>query len=317
MKLLKTFKLTLIGAAALCAVLSVTAQAHGTPAALQTTTNTTTRTVFVIMMENHNWDSIKDSSSAPYINQTLLPMAAHTEQYYNPPGLHPSEPNYLWLEAGSNFKITNDSDPLRNHLSTTAHLTTLLDAANISWKAYQEGITGTDCPLASHGKYAAKHNPMIYFDDVTDTNNRQSAYCIAHERPYTELAADLTNNSVARYNFITPDLCNDMHDSGGCATFDSVKNGDRWLSAEVPKILASQAYQQGGVLFITWDESEGGDHPVGMIVLSPDAKVGYSNTIHYTHSSTLRTIEELFNVSPFLGDAANASDLSDLFTAFP
>jgi len=51
-----------------------------------------------------------------------------------------------------------------------------------------------------------------------------------------------------------------------------------------------------------------------MIVLSPLAKGGgYSNNIHYTHSSMLRTIQEIFNVSPLLGDAANANDLSDLF----
>jgi hypothetical protein len=51
-----------------------------------------------------------------------------------------------------------------------------------------------------------------------------------------------------------------------------------------------------------------------MIVLSPLAKGGgYSNSIHYTHSSTLSMIQEIFNVGPLLGDAANATDLSDLF----
>ena len=33
----------------------------------------------------------------------------------------------------------------------------------------------------------------------------------------------------------------------------------------------------------------------------------------YTHSSDLRTMQEIFHVGPFLGDAANATDLSDLF----
>ena len=37
----------------------------------------------------------------------------------------------------------------------------------------------------------------------------------------------------------------------------------------------------------------------------------------YDHSSTLRTIEEIFGVTPMLGDAANATDLSDLFASFP
>ena len=56
----------------------------------------------------------------------------------------------------------------------------------------------------------------------------------------------------------------------------------------------------------------------GLIVLSPKAKGGgYQNTIHYTHSSALRTIQEMLAVSPLLGDAANATDLSDLFVSFP
>src|SRR5947209_2017254 len=66
--------------------------------------------VFVIVMENHNWSSISTSPSAPYIRQTLLRLGAHATQYYNPPGSHPSLPNYLWLEAGTNFGISND-DP--------------------------------------------------------------------------------------------------------------------------------------------------------------------------------------------------------------
>src|SRR4051794_35315767 len=71
-------------------------------------------TVFVILMENHNWTDIKDSPSAPYLN-ALLSQGAHAEAYYNPPGLHPSEPNYLWLEAGTNFGVTNNSNPTVNH----------------------------------------------------------------------------------------------------------------------------------------------------------------------------------------------------------
>src|SRR6266478_3465719 len=127
-------------------------------------------TIFLILMENHNWADFHGSSSAPYLNNTLLPMGSHAEQYYNPPGLHPSLPNYLWLEAGTNFGITNDNDPNSNHQSTTAHLVTQLNNAGISWKTYQEDISGTTCPLTSVNQYAPKHNPFVYFDDVTNTN---------------------------------------------------------------------------------------------------------------------------------------------------
>ncbi|MEO8611830.1 MAG: alkaline phosphatase family protein [Chloroflexota bacterium] len=275
------------------------------------------RTVFVIVMENHNWDQIKDSASAPYINQTLLAQGAHAEAYYNPSDLHPSEPNYLWMEAGTNFGVIDDREPSANHQDSTAHLTYLLDAAGISWKSYQEGIAGDVCPLVSFDHYAAKHNPMVFFDDVTGGNDPNSAYCIAHERPYGELTNDLARGGVARYNFITPDTCDDMHDWSGCQTDDAVKNGDTWLSTAVPPILDSAAYKTNGVIFIAWDEGEGSDGPIGMIVLSPDAKAGYSNDIAYSHSSLLRTLQAIFGVQPWLGDAANATDLSDLFTTFP
>ena len=273
------------------------------------------KTVFLILMENHNWSSIKGSASAPYIN-SLLKSGAHAEQYYNPPGIHPSEPNYLWLEAGQNFGILDDNPPSTNHQSTTAHLVNQLEAANVPWKAYQEDITAGTCPLTGVAGYAPKHCAFVFFDDVTNTNSANAPRCIAHVVPYTNLKADLAANSVSGYVFITPNLCDDMHDT--CApTNDSIKQGDTWLSTEVPKIQASQAYQNGGVILITWDESEGGDFPIGMLAVSSLAKPGFSTATHFTHSSTLRTVQEIFGVTPLLGDAANATDLSEMFTSFP
>lgn len=274
------------------------------------------RTVFIIVMENTRWSSIQGNSDAPYLNSVLLPMASYCEQYYNPPGLHPSEPNYLWLEAGTNFGISDDSEPSVNHQSTTRHLVTLLQNAGISWKSYQEDISGRDVPLVATNGYVPRHNPFVYFDDVTSTNDPNFAYGIAHIRPCGELGADLASNSVARYNFISPNLCHDMHDS--CGPLDNpVRQGDDWLAAQVPLILNSAAYQDDGALFITWDEAIEGDVPIGMIVLSPLARGGgYSNNVYYTHSSTLRTFQEIFGVTPLLGDAANATDLSDLFGGY-
>jgi hypothetical protein len=75
--------------------------------------------------------------------------------------------------------------------------------------------------------------------------------------------------------------------------------------------------KDGATVLITWDEGELGDGPIGMIVLGNNAKVGYMNAIHYDHSSTLRTVQEIMGVSPFLGGAATATDLSDLFTHLP
>jgi hypothetical protein len=285
------------------------------------------KTVFVILMENHNWTGdgnldIKGNPAAPYINNTLVPMASHTENYFNPPGIHPSLPNYLWLEAGTNFGILDDKPPSQDHQSTHKHLVTQLEKAGIPWKAYDENITGKVCPLVDGGGidpdgnqyYGVRHNPFVYFDDVTNHLDRHSAHCIAHVRPFKELAQDLKAKKVASYNFITPNVCDDMHDN--CAG-DPIAHGDTWLSQNVPTILNSTAYRKGGALFIVWDEADKGDGPIGMIVLSPFAKGnGYFNRVHYTHGSALRTVQEIFSL-PLLGDAKKQRDLSNLFKVFP
>jgi hypothetical protein len=273
--------------------------------------------VFLIMMENHNWSDIHGSASAPYINNTLLPMSSYCTNYYdNPSAAHPSLPNYLWLEAGGNFGITNDNNPSSDHQSTTNHLATLLTAAGVTWKAYEEDIPGTNCPVVNVNNYAVRHDPFVYFDDVSgNPPSATNVFCKAHVRPYTELATDLSSDSVAQYAFITPNVCDDMHDN---CTGDPIAQGDTWLSNNVPTILASSAYKNGGAIFITWDESEGGEVPIGMIVLSPFARGGgYSSATRYYHSSMLRTAQEIFGVTPLIRDAANQPDLSALFSSFP
>src|SRR5258706_6249202 len=129
------------------------------------------KTVFVIVMEDQNWNTIKNSPSASYIRDVLLPNVSYANAYYNPKGVHPSERNYLWMEAGTDFGVKTDNPPSDNHQSSTKHLTTLLGANGISWKSYQEDIDGITCPLDEKGLYAPKHNPMVFFDDVTDNNN--------------------------------------------------------------------------------------------------------------------------------------------------
>ena len=166
--------------------------------------------------------------------------------------------------------------------------------------------------MKSHGLYAAKHDPFVFFEDVT----RDPAFCAAHVRPLPELQRDLREGKAARYNFITPNLCNDMHGARGCWTGE-LRRGDDWLALWVPRILASPQYKEGGAIFITWDEGEPGDGPIGLILLSPFAKKGFASEEHFTHSSLLRTLQEIFGVTPLLGDAANAKDLSALFTSFP
>jgi phospholipase C len=287
------------------------------------------QTVFIIMEENHSSTSIYGSVDAPYINNTLVPMGAHVTNYFT--HVHPSEPNYLWLEAGDNLGITNDNDPTAagNEQTTTSHLVTQLTTAGMEWKAYVEGISGTNCPLVSSGTFstgtfAVKHTPQLFFSDVTDNFSATSPTCIAHIRPYTELATDLAGGTVPRYNFITPNLCDDMHGALACLGANLVQTGDAWLQANVPAILASNAFKNGGLLLIVWDEGDeptGGtasDGPLPMLAIGSMVKTNYAGSVAYTHSSTIKSVEEIFSV-PLLRGAADpaTSDLSDLFKTFP
>lgn len=274
------------------------------------------KTAFVIVMENHNWSSIEGNRSAPYINDVLLPSGAFAASYRdNPKHIHPSEPNYIWMEAGDNLAVADNDNPDENYRTTKKHLVTLLATAGVRWRSHQQGIDGKTCPLTPQGDYAPKHNPMVFFTDVTDGNDPHSPNCIAHVRPETELATDLANDAVSGYVFITPDRCHNMHD--GCASGDNVKNGDAYLASVIPIIQASSAYENGGAIFVTWDEGNDGDAPIGMIVLSPLARVGHRSSTPLNHSSLLRTMQEIFAVAPLLRDANNATSLGDLFTQYP
>jgi phosphatidylinositol-3-phosphatase len=281
------------------------------------------QTVFLILMENHNWTDIHGSSSAPYINSLLTNADASwcTNYFDNPAAQHPSEPNYIWLEAGTNaladHTFSTDDDPSASNSSSAPHLGSLMAAKGVTFKDYAEDMPAGMCPITSMGNYAPKHVPFVFFTDIVGSPpSATNATCMKHVVPYTSLQGDLSGGTVAQYNFISPNLCDDMHTD--CGSGDTIKQGDDWLSAQLPIIMGSSAYKNNGAIFITWDESEGGEVPIGMIVLSPKAKgAGYQSTTKYYHSSMVRTVEEIFSLTPLLNDAANQPDLSDLFKSFP
>ncbi len=301
------------------------------------------KTVWIILMENHNWTGnnsgarygdpdIKGSPLAPYVNDVLANTSAYAEQYFNPPGNHPSQPNYLWLEAGTNFGVLADTQPGQPQLTTHKHLVHLLENGGISWRAYAEPDFGSPefdvCPL-DFTYFDVEHLPFVYFNDVNKGLNPQSKECIAHVKPYSDLSTDLANQTSARYNFIMPNLCHDGHEHIKPCDADEPKDNtarsDAWLARNVPLITQSEEYKQGGALFIVWDEAEDNgaysDGPIGMFIKSPFAKGGgtsaYSNNIHYDHSSMLKTFQEIFNAGPLLRAAGDPStqDLSDFFKA--
>lgn len=281
--------------------------------------------IFVILEENHDWESIYKNTDAPYINKSLLPQGAYAGNYHNISvnlgELHPSELNYIFIEAGMvafpDHTFTTDNPPaFNNSTSSQDHLVSLLVKNGYTWSSYQEGISGKDCPISPNNNYDPKHNPFVYFQDVSgNPPSNTNQYCQDHMKPLSKLKNDLAAGRIANYVFITPNLKNDMHDG-------TIAEADSWLSQIVPIISNSKTFKKDGALFITWDEGSetsdkknDGNNPIGMIIESPFVKKNYTNTIAYSHASLLKTIEEIFNITPFLGLAKDpqTQDLFDFF----
>jgi phosphatidylinositol-3-phosphatase len=240
-------------------------------------------------MENHSRKDILGNKDAPFIN-SLAGQNAVADGYRDSL-VHPSEPNYLWLVAGQNFGIRDDNAPADHHIDTQSHLLDQLEMQGVSWKAYMESM-GAPCGLTSKYPYEPKHDPFVYFDDINGwdgTAFQTSARCNEHVVDYSELDRDLAAGTLPKYVFITPNMINDMHDG-------SVAQGDAWLAREVPKILGSDAFNHGGVLFLTWDEGSNNTDDPPMIVISPNARQGMVSQTPFSASSYLKTVQKMLGV---------------------
>jgi hypothetical protein len=172
---------------------------------------------------------------------------------------------------------------------------------------------GEPCGLQSHGPYAVKHDPFAYFTDINGWNGttfQPSTRCREHIVDYVELANDIASGAIPDYVFITPDLNHDMHDG-------TVAEGDTWLATEIPKLVATDVFAQGGVLFLLWDEgANDGDYPP-FIAVSPNAKHGYSSPKAYDTSAYLKTVQAILGLEllPCAKYPDSIPIMSDLFRA--
>lgn len=279
--------------------------------------------VIVIALENHDAEEIYgDTDNAPYIH-SLVEKYAHADDFEDELPLEiPSEPHYVWMEAGTNqFSDVTfiDDNPPSASLSTGSekHLVTQIKKAKngASWLTYQEGLdehTGA-CPIADAGFYAPKHNPFIFFRDVSgDPPSKDAAYCASHHKPYAALERDLSSDDLPGYVFITPNQCHDMHGQRGCPEENPIRTGDTWLKAELPRLI-SYADKHDAVIFIAFDEG-GSTLKLPFIAVGPMVKPHYTGKQRYTHSSLLKSVELVLGLPP-LATVASATDLSDLFPA--
>jgi len=310
----------LVGAVAVPATISAAAGGSAPRATPSTTglcatraTAPTYKHVIVIIEENHSYGSIVGSSSAPYLNRVIASCGVASNVHNV---THNSLPNYLALVGGVPLSqlgpFLNDCAPGScSHLLAGSNLFNQLSTRGAM--SYEESMP-TSCARSSSGNYAVKHNPAVYFSDL-------SAGCSTHD-----VALGSTSNSpllralssertAPAFSLVTPNLCNDMHDCG-------VGTGDAWLSTWLPRITSSTVYKaKDTAVFIVWDEGQGGyagescaanqsdsSCHVATIVVAPSVKKGAKVSTAFTTYSLLKTFEDLLGL-PELNSATTAASM--------
>jgi hypothetical protein len=201
-----------------------------------------------------------------------------------------------------------------------------LIGARLHWHAYMEGMadeTGqpdscvqpepnaADTPPT--GGYAARLNPFAYFHSLLDLGD-----CTENDVPLGELEGDLKKvETTANFNYVSPNLCN-AGIGGQCPAGapDGAAAADAFLSAWVPKILASPAYKQDGLLIVAFGQVNPGaladpaaaaaigDPPkAGALALSRFVSPGGTDGAAYDPYSLERTLADLFRLSPLAAAA--------------
>jgi hypothetical protein len=252
--------------------------------------------IWLIVMENRSYGQVIGSADAPYLNR-LAGAYGLASDYHGV--ARPSEPNYLALISGSTQGVTDDG----THSFDASTLLEQLDTAGRSWHVYAEnvpggcytGATASGGPDGS-GTYARKHEPAISFRYVSGDPARCAQI--------TDLSS--FDPSAVDFSLIVPNLCHDMHDCSTAA-------GDAWLKAFLPRILESAAWQDNGLVIVTFDESSGSDSSqhVPLVFAGPSVAPGTVDQARADHYALLRTIEAAFGL-PCLAKSCDATPMEAL-----
>ena len=160
----------------------------------------------------------------------------------------------------------------------------------------------SNCALNGSGDFVENHAPFRYYTAT------QATLCPSYSRPFSATPAD---QLAARFNLIIPNKVHDMHLVPNTTISQRIQNGDNWAKTYLPALLSSAQYQAGHTaIIITWDEGNGNDFTVPLIVITPYTKAGGISTTAYDHYSTLKGIEEMLGVTPLLGHAGDAGKSS-------
>jgi phosphatidylinositol-3-phosphatase len=242
--------------------------------------------VVVALIENHAFDEVLGSASAPFLNGLASRGATFTQFYAI---THPSEPNYLAVFSGSTQGLSSDACPARYDAANLA--SSLLEAGR-TFTGYAEGLPQSGFTGCSSGDYARKHCPWI---NLTSLPARVS-------QPMTAFPSDFA--SLPTVSFVIPNLQHDMHDG-------TVAQADSWLQQHLSGYV-SWAHAHNSLLIVTADEDDGStDNRIPAIMAGAHVKAGHYAQ-RYNLYSLLRLIEDMYRL-PRIANSAAATPITGIW----
>jgi phosphatidylinositol-3-phosphatase len=248
--------------------------------------------IVIVVEENRSQNNIIGSKSAPYINQLAANGAMMAQSFGE---VHPSEPNYFALFAGSTLGLKDDVCPVNG--GTTPNLGSQLLAAGYTFAGFAESLPAVGSTTCSAGKYARKHVPWASFTNIPSSRSLPFSAFPAPGNPQNYA-------SLPTVSFVIPNLDNDMHDG-------SIAQGDRWLYQNLSPYV-NWAKTNNSLLILTWDEDDYTQHnQIPTIFYGANVKPGtYSEPI--SHYNVLSTLEQMYGL-PKLGLATRAPAITDIW----
>ncbi len=256
--------------------------------------------VVLVMEENHSYSEVIGNAAMPYLNGLAQQYGLATQYFAN---AHSSLPDYLMLTTG---RMETLDDNFTGVISDDNIVRELVKAGK-TWKAYAESIPSVGYLGGDVLPYVRRHNPYSYLSDIQ--NDQSQAANIV---PFSQFGSDLANGSLPQYSFIAPNVDNDAH-NGTLAAADS------WLQNNIAPLIASSAFQGGGLLIITFDEGDAtdmdhGGGQVATVIVSSRSKMNYQSQTFFQHQSVLRLILVSSGVTTLPGMSASAPDMTEFFT---
>jgi hypothetical protein len=256
--------------------------------------------IMTIMMENTDYSQFAGSPAMPYLNEISREYADFTDAYG---WIYPSLPNYLELLSGSDENDAPDCDITQAGCNnfTNPTLVDQLEKAGISWNAYYQDDPSGCYQGDGSGNYPYWHNSFRYFKEFSEQ--------CSHISNFSDLLSNLNESDPSDFQWVVPDLVNSGGDNG------TMSSGDSWLNGELPKLMDTSWYRQGGQIVILYDTgyndtggnggASGGQIP--MVVVSAHTKGMGKVTTPVNTAGVLRSVEHAYGLS-YLGDAANATN---------